>query len=51
MSSRSRVISVAGIRSGNSVTKIFSGALRTSAGSLTTSVRGWTRSSMCVVVM
>ena len=31
---------VGGIRSGNSVTNIFSGALRTCAGSLTTSVFG-----------
>ncbi len=45
ISARSRVISVGGIRSGNSMTKIFSGALRTCAGSLTTSVLGWTRSS------
>ena len=51
MASRSRVISVGGIRSGNSVTKIFSGALRTCAGSLTTSVSGWMRSSICVEVM
>ena len=36
----SRVISVGGVSSGNSVTKSFSGALRTSAGSLTTSVFG-----------
>ena len=43
------MISVGGIRSGNSVTKTFSGALRTWAGSLTTSVFGWMRSSMCVV--
>ena len=48
---RSWVISVSGIRSGNSVTKIFSGLLRTQAGSLTTSVFGWMRSRMCVVVM
>ena len=34
------MISVGGIRSGNSVTNIFSGALRTCAGSLTTSVFG-----------
>ena len=48
---RSRVISVGGVRSGNSVTKSFSGALRTCAGSLTTSVFGWMRSRRCVVVM
>ena len=48
---RSRVMSVGGIRSANSVTRIFSGALRTEAGSLTTRVSGWTRSRMCVVVM
>ena len=46
-----RVTSVGGIRSGKSSTKIFSGALRTCAGSLTTSVFGWMRSSRCVVVM
>ena len=34
------MISVGGIRSGNSVTNTFSGALRTCAGSLTTSVFG-----------
>ena len=34
------MISVGGINSGNSVTKIFSGALRTCAGSLTTNVFG-----------
>ena len=40
ISARSRVSSVGGIRSGNSVTNTFSGALRTLAGSLTTSVLG-----------
>jgi hypothetical protein len=47
----SLVISVSGIKSGNSVTKIFSGLLRTQAGSLTTSVAGWMRSSRWVVVI
>ncbi|MNL87111.1 hypothetical protein D3C87_2161120 [compost metagenome] len=47
----SRVISVGGIRSANSVTKIFSGELRTQAGSLTTSVFGWMRSSRWVEVI
>src|SRR5665811_1679734 len=50
ISARSRVTKVGGIRSGNSVTIIFSGALRTCAGSLTTSVLGWMRSSRWVVV-
>ena len=36
---------------GNRVTNNFSGALRTSAGSLTTSVFGWTCSNKCVAVM
>ncbi len=51
ISSMSLVIIVSGIRSANSVTKIFSGELRTHAGSLTTSVCGWMRSSRWVVVM
>ena len=46
-----RVISVGGVSSGNSVTKSFSGAFRTLAGSLTTSIFGCSRSRMCVVVM
>ena len=40
ISSRSLEISVGGIRCGKSITKIFSGALRTLAGSFTTSVFG-----------
>ena len=36
---------------GNSSTHTFSGALRTLAGSLTTSVSLWIRSSRCVAVM
>ena len=40
ISSRSREISVGGISSGKSITNIFSGALRTLAGSFTTSVFG-----------
>ena len=47
----SLVIRVSGISSANSVTKIFSGCLRTKAGSLTTSVFGWIRSPVWVVVM
>ena len=43
------MISVGGISSGKSITNIFSGALRTARGSLTTSVFGWMRSSRCVV--
>ena len=46
-----RVTSVGGIRSRKSSTNTFSGALRTCAGSLTTRVLGWMRSSRCVVVM
>ena len=38
IASRSQVTSVGGIRSGKCVTRIFSGAFRTAAGSLTTSV-------------
>jgi len=34
-----------------SITNIFSGALRTLAGSLTTSVLGWMRCRKCVEVM
>ena len=40
MVSVSRLINVGGIRSGNRVTKSFSGALRTSAGLFTTIVAG-----------
>ena len=51
ISSRSREISVGGISCGKSITKIFSGALRTLAGLFTTSVFGWIRSRKCVEVM
>src|SRR6201992_643443 len=51
ISSRSREIKVGGIRCGKSITKIFSGALRTLAGLFTTSVLGWIRSRKCVEVM
>ncbi len=47
----SQVMSVGGIRSGKWVTSSFSGALRTLAGSFTTSVCGWMCSSMWVAVM
>ncbi|MGC0321872.1 hypothetical protein ABIG06_002501 [Bradyrhizobium sp. USDA 326] len=51
ISSRSREISVGGISCGKFITNSFSGALRTEAGSLTTSVFGWMRSRKCVEVM
>ena len=44
----SRVMSVSGNNPAKRTGNIFSGALRTAAGSLTTSVPGCTRSSICV---
>ena len=51
IASRSQVTMVGGIRSGKCVTSSFSGALRTAAGSFTTSVFGWMCSSRWVAVM
>ncbi len=51
MAARSRDTSVGGISCGKSSTNSFSGALRTPAGSLTTRVLGWMRSSRWVEVM
>ena len=51
MASTSREISVGGCTPLKVVTNSFSGAFLTSAGSLTTSVRGWIASSMWVLVM
>ncbi len=42
---------VGGMKRAKSSTQIFSGALRTDAGSLTTKVSPWMRSSKWVAVM